>query len=441
MKATAFHGGVHPPDHKEPTQTESIKVLDIPKKVIVPLSMHTGAPAEPLVKVKDEVRTGQKIGQTDAFITAQVHSPITGKVTAIENTPHPVSGQATAVVIEGDGNDIPYYKATNRRWEEMKSEEIIGLVKEAGIVGLGGAAFPTHVKLKPPPGKRVEILIINGAECEPYLTSDDRVMQERTNDLLEGIRILKRATGATEVILAIEDNKHLANKAIDRAMEESPAKEVVSKQVLKTHYPQGSEKQLIQAITGREVPSGGLPIDVGVVVQNVGTAVAVFEAVTLGKPLIERVVTVTGDAIKEPSNFLVRIGTPFKKLVEAAGGFVEKPAKIIMGGPMMGIAQYTLDAPVIKGTSGILALKEESTLVPEPENCIRCSFCIKACPQRLMPQVLAKLAKKEMWSKMKYEYNMLDCIECGCCTYTCPARIPLVQWIRLGKFKTRMLKI
>jgi len=355
MSKVRFHGGVHPPEMKELTQTEYIEKMDVPKRVVVPLSMHTGAPATPLVKVKDEVKTGQIIGKSDAFITAYVHSPITGVVKAIEPSPHPVVGQATAVVIEGDGIDIPDYSPPNKKWEEMDPKEIISLIKEAGIVGLGGAAFPTHVKLSPPPGKKVEMLIINGAECEPYLTSDDRIMQERTKDLIEGIRILKRACSATEVVLAVEDNKHLAIKALEKELSNSPAKEVIKLEVLKTRYPQGSEKQLIQAITQKEVPSGGLPIDVGVVVQNVGTAVAVFEAVTLGKPLIERVVTVTGDAIKNPGNFLVRIGTPFKDLIEKAGGFVEKPAKVIMGGPMMGIAQYSIDVPVVKGTSGILA--------------------------------------------------------------------------------------
>ncbi|MFP4496614.1 MAG: electron transport complex subunit RsxC [Vulcanimicrobiota bacterium] len=439
MSTKAFHGGVHPPEHKEETQAEAIQILEIPKKVTIPMSMHLGVPAQPLVKVNDEVHTGQKIGESDAFITAVIHSPITGKVVAIEDAPHPVQGICKAVIIEGADVDIPYYKAPTRHWEEMPPKEIVALIKEAGIVGLGGAAFPTHIKLTPPEGKHVDSLIINGAECEPYLTSDDRLMNERADDLIEGIRILKRATGATEVILALEDNKYLANKSLDKALEGRT--NIITKKVLKTQYPQGSEKQLIQAITGKEVPSGGLPIDVGVVVQNVGTAIAVYEAVTIGKPLIERVITVSGDAVKNPGNFLARFGIPFRTLIEAAGGFKGDAGKIIMGGPMMGIAQYTLDVPVIKGVSGILVLSEEATELPEPENCIRCSFCVKACPQKLMPQMLGKLAQKEKWTEMKYNYNMMDCMECGSCTYTCPARIPLVQLIRLGKYKTRMLKI
>jgi electron transport complex protein RnfC len=441
MSTTAFFGGVHPDGCKDLTQTEYIETAAIPARVVVPLSQHTGAPATPLVQVKSRVRTGQKIGHADSFITAAIHSPVTGTVAAIEDAPHPVLGVGQAFIIDRDENEILDLKPPNRRWDEMTPQEIVEIVREAGIVGLGGAAFPTHVKLTPPNKKTVECLLINGAECEPYLTSDERLMIEQAAELLEGIRILKRATGATEVVLALEDNKHLANKAIDTALAESSAKEVITKKILKTQYPQGSEKQLIQAVTGRQVPSGGLPVDVGVVVQNVGTAIAVYEAVVKGKPLIERVVTVTGDGVNNPGNFLVRIGTSFESLIESAGGFKGEPEKILMGGPMMGITQYTTDVPIIKGTSGILVLTKESAKSHEAGNCIRCSFCIKACPQRLLPQTLAKLAKGEKWFKMKYEYNMLDCIECGCCTYGCPAKIPIVQWIRLGKFRARMLNI
>jgi Na+-translocating ferredoxin:NAD+ oxidoreductase subunit C len=437
-----FHGGVHPPDSKEITQSEVIEALPLPKRVVVPMSMHLGAPANPLVKVGDEVRTGQKIGQADAFISAVVHSPITGVVKAIEEAPHPVNGTGMAVIIERQGDDdLPDFKPLGKNWEDMEPQEIIALIKDAGIVGMGGAAFPTHVKLSPPPGKKIERLIINGAECEPYLTSDDRVMRERPNDMLEGIRILVKATGVESAILGIEDNKHLAIKAVKKALESSPLKNILDVKVLKTHYPQGSEKQLIYALTGKEVPSGGLPIDVGVVVQNTSTAVAVFEALTQGKPLIERVVTLSGDAVKTPGNYLVRIGMTTRDFIEAAGGTIEEPRKVISGGPMMGIAQYTLDAPITKGTSGILLFKSESVETPESGNCIRCSFCINACPQKLMPQMLVKLAKKERWSEMKYEYNMMDCMECGSCTYACPAKIPVVQWVRLGKNRSNALKI
>ena len=442
MTTFTFSGGVHPPENKELTATELIETLDPPIEAVVPLSQHIGAPASPLIKVKDEVRTGQKIAQSESFITAAVHAPITGTVTAIEPRSHPVFGQSNAVIIKGTGLDMLDYKPANRDWREMKPEEIVGLVKEAGIVGMGGAAFPTHVKLSPPPGKKIEVLIINGAECEPYLTSDDRLMREHAEEMIEGIKILKRATNATEVIIAIEDNKPLSIKSIEKALEkESGTHNPIELIVKKTMYPQGSEKQLIYAITGREVPSGGLPADVGVVVQNTSTAYAVREAVVMGKPLYERVVTVTGDCVEKPGNFKVRVGTSYRQLVEAAGGLKKEPKKIISGGPMMGIAQYTLDTPVIKGTSGIVLLSEEAVEQFEPENCIRCSFCIKHCPQRLMPQMLMKLAKTERWSEAKYEYNLMDCIECGCCTYVCPAHIPLVQWVKLAKFKTRMMKI
>lgn len=442
MSVNIFSGGVHPPENKEETATEYIETLDTPTEVVIPLSQHLGAPATPLVKPGDEVRTGQKIGQSDAFITAAVHSSITGTVKAIENRPHPVFGESQAVIIEGNGMDMLDYKKVNQDWTQMKPAEIVALVKEAGIVGMGGAAFPTHIKLTPPKGKKIETLLINGAECEPFLTSDDRVMRERAAEMLEGIRILKRAVAATEVVIAIEDNKPLSINTVEKALKELEGSHIPIKlQVLKTRYPQGSEKQLIYAITGREVPSGGLPADVGVLVQNVGTAFAVYEAVLKGKPLYERVVTVTGDCVEKPGNFQVRIGVPFRNMVEAAGGLKKEPVKVISGGPMMGIAQFTLDTPIIKGTSGILLLSEEATQEFEPENCIRCSFCIKHCPQRLMPQMLAKLAKKEKWAEAKYQYNLMDCMECGCCTYICPAGIPLVQWIKLAKFKTRMLKI
>lgn len=442
MNICVFPGGVHPPESKSLTDTEYIEILEAPEEVIIPLSQHLGAPAAPLVKVKDEVRTGQKIGSASSFISADVHSSITGTVTAIETKPHPVFGDAAAVIIKGNRIDMLDYKPVNRDWRGMKPVEISGLVKDAGIVGMGGAAFPTHVKLMPPKGKEVETLIINGAECEPYLTSDDRLMRERSEEMLEGIRILKRAVAANQVVIAIEDNKHLAINAVEKALAKlEESHNPLKLQVLKTRYPQGSEKQLIYAVTGREVPSGGLPVDVGVVVQNSSTAYAVFEAVVKGKPLYERVVTVTGDCVAKPGNYQARIGITYRMLVEAAGGLTKEPAKVISGGPMMGIAQYTLDVPVIKGTSGIILLSAEKVESFEPENCIRCSFCIKHCPQKLMPQMLTKLAKSEKWSEAKYNYNLMDCMECGCCTYVCPARIPLVQWIKLAKYKTRMLKI
>jgi len=445
MSATyTFPGGIHPPEHKELTTTEYIEVLDPPMEAAIPLSQHLGAPATPLVKLKDEVRTGQKIAHASSFITAAVHSSITGKVISIEPRPHPVFGVSPAIIIKGSGIDMLDYKPPNRDWRELKPKEIIAIVKEAGIVGMGGATFPTHVKLSPPKGKKVEVLIINGAECEPYLTSDDRLMRERADEMIEGVRILKRATAAIEVLVAIEDNKPLSIKSIKQALSRQEETHTPIKlEVMKTRYPQGSEKQLIYTITGKEVPSGGLPVDVGVVVQNASTAYAVYEAVVKGKPLYERIVTVTGDCVNKPGNFQARVGTPFRTLLEAAGGIKEgvEIGKVISGGPMMGIAQYTLDSPVIKGTSGIVIFSREAVDEFEPQDCIRCSFCIKHCPQSLMPTMLVKLAKAEKWSEAKYEFNLMDCMECGSCTYVCPARIQLVQWIKLAKFRTRMFKI
>jgi electron transport complex protein RnfC len=442
MNTFPFHGGVHPPDYKEATSTELIEVPEPPKEAVIHLMQHIGAPAAPLVKLKDEVRTGQKIGQSDSFVTASIHSSITGTVIAIEPRPHPVFGDSKAVVVSSSGYDMLDYKPTNRNWQDMKPAEIVNAIQQAGIVGLGGAAFPTHIKLSPPAGKKIDVLLINGAECEPFLTSDDRLMRERAEDVVEGIRILKRATAATEVVIAVEDNKQLSISSLKQALlklEESL--NPIRLCVIKTKYPQGSEKQLIYSVIGKEVPSGGLPVDIGVVVQNVGTAFAVYEAVVKSKPLYERIVTVTGDCVENPGNFLIRIGTSYRELVESAGGLCKEPVKILSGGPMMGIAQYTLDSPVIKGTSGIVLMSAEMAKINEPSNCIRCGFCIKQCPQQLMPQMLMKLAKKEKWSTIKYEYNLMDCMECGCCAYSCPSRIPLVQWIKLAKFKTRMLKI
>ncbi|MCE1248988.1 MAG: electron transport complex subunit RsxC [Firmicutes bacterium] len=442
MNTFPFPGGVHPPDYKEPTSTELIEVAEPPQEAVIHLLQHTGAPAAPLVKVKDEVRTGQQIGHSDSFITASVHSSITGTVVAVEPRPHPVYGESKAVVVANSGFDMIDYKPMNRNWQDLQPADIISYIRQAGVVGLGGAAFPTHLKLTPPPDKKIDVLLINGAECEPFLTSDDRLMRERAEEVVEGIRILKRATGATQVIVVIEDNKQLSISSMTQALRKlEDSLNPISLCVIPTRYPQGSEKQMIYSVTGKEVPSGGLPVDIGVIVQNVGTAFAVFEAVVRNKPLYERVVTVTGDCVENPGNFVVRIGTPFRQLVETAGGLSKEPVKIISGGPMMGIAQYTLESAVVKGTSGIVLMSAEMAKVYEPSNCIRCGFCISHCPQQLMPQMIMKLATKEKWTEIKYQYNLMDCMECGCCAYSCPAKIPLVQWIKLAKYKTRMLKI
>ncbi len=431
-----FKGGVHPP-YMKITADKPIKGVDVPEVLYVPLSQHAGAPAKPLVKRGDKVLAGQKIGEIAGFISANVHAPTSGKVKNILDHPHPVAGRSTpAVIIEADGEDNWIELKEREDYLNTEPKEIVEIVKEAGIVGMGGAAFPTHVKLSPPPDKPIEFVIINGAECEPFLTADDRLMREFADEIAEGSYLILRAVGAQKGFVGIESNKPEAIEAMRKAFSQFPQFEIV---VLPTKYPQGSEKHLIKAITGREVPSGGLPMDVGVVVQNVGTARAIYQAVRYGKPLVERVTTLTGDAVAGPGNYLVRIGTTFRYLIEKTGGFKSDPAKVINGGPMMGIAQYTLDVPVIKGTSGIIAFTEKRVFLAEEGPCIRCGKCIEVCPMFLMPTTMAKLIKAGRFDDAR-KIGLFDCIECGSCSFVCPANIPLVQYFKYGKAELRLRK-
>jgi electron transport complex protein RnfC len=346
-----FKGGVHPPYMKY-TADKPIQDIGIPEVLYVPLQQHAGAPSKPLVKRGDRVLAGQKIGEINGFISANIHAPTSGKVKNILDHPHPTAGRSLpAVVIEADGQDEWIELHEREDYLNAEPNAIVEAVKEAGVVGMGGAAFPTHVKLSPPPDKPIEFVIINGAECEPFLTADDRLMREYADEIANGSYLILRAVGAKKGFVGIEDNKPEAIEKMRKAFRQYPQFEVVE---LPTKYPQGSEKHLIKALTGREVPSRGLPMDVGAVVQNVGTARAVYHAVRYGKPLVERVTTLTGDAVAGPGNYMVRIGTTFNYLVQKTGGLKEKPAKLINGGPMMGIAQYTFDVPVIKGTSGVI---------------------------------------------------------------------------------------
>jgi len=359
-----------------------------------------------------------------------VHSSVSGKVVAIEPRLHPGGQQVVSVVIESDGRDaLDESIKPQGDIDSLSKDAIIDIIKEAGIAGLGGAAFPTHVKLLPPPDKKIDLVIINGAECEPYLTCDHRLMVEKPEDVVYGTRAIMKALGVDKAVIAIENNKADAIAAILKAASAYPNIDVVA---LKTKYPQGAEKQLIKALTGKEVPSGGLPSDVGTVVDNVGTAAAIAKAIKTGMPLIERVVTVTGKGIKEPKNLLARIGTPFAQLIEQCGGFSGQPGKVIMGGPMMGIAQFSLDVPVIKGTSGILVLNEQEAETPAAQTCIRCGRCVEACPMNLLPLFISQYALAGMYDKAE-QYYALDCIECGCCSFECPAKRPLVESIRLAK--------
>lgn len=425
-----FRGGIHPSYNKTLTSNKPIEKANLPKLVIIPLGQHVGAPCEPIVKAGDLVKRGQKIGEAKAFVSAPIHASISGEVKAVEPKPHPGGGMVMSVVIESDGKDELFAEVKPQKsLEELSPEEIKNLIREAGIVGMGGAGFPTQVKLSPPKEKTIDTIIVNGAECEPYLTADHRLMLERPEDVVFGLEVILKATGVKKGIIAIEDNKPDAAAAIKKAAAGRENIEVVS---MATKYPQGGEKQLINAVTGREVPSRGLPMDVNVIVDNAGTCAAIAQAVKTGMPLIERILTVTGSGIKEPKNLLVKIGTPFGEILEQCGGVKEKTGKVVMGGPMMGLSQSSMEVPVIKGTSGILVLEASDVRLAEQSPCIRCARCVDACPIHLLPTNLGKLAEKSMWPEAE-QYHALDCIECGCCAYVCPAHIPLTQLIRLAK--------
>ncbi|MCD6232285.1 electron transport complex subunit RsxC [Candidatus Aerophobetes bacterium] len=420
--------GIHPEDRKEESKEERIKKI-FPTRVILPLRQHTGSPSKPLVKVGDGVREGEKIAEASSFVSSPVHASISGKVTAIQKMPHPLGGEDLSIIIEGEKEKRENWENKDKDISSLSIEEIQDKIRQAGIVGLGGAAFPTHVKLTPPPDKPIDTVILNGCECEPYLTGDYRLMLERTFDCIYGLRIIMKTVGAKRGFIAIENNKPKAIALIKEKLKKEKNIKVVP---LKTKYPQGAEKMLIYSILKKEVPSGGLPLDVGVVVNNVGTAVAISEAIRGDKPLIERVITVSGSGIRKKANLLVPLGTPFSYIIEECGGLKEEAKKVVMGGPMMGITQYTLDVPVIKGTSGILVLTEEETKKTNEEPCIKCARCLDHCPMGLLPTILAHLVKKEKWEELE-KYHIMDCLECGCCSYVCPSKIPLVQLIKWGK--------
>ncbi len=425
----SFKGGIHPEENKITTGS-LIKEMPAPELIVIPFSQHTGAPAKPLVKKGDRVLVGMKIGEAEGYISSPIHSSVSGKVKDIRVMPHPVSAiPVLSCVIVNDGENEPDPSIKKRTsYDTLSVEELKNIIKEAGIVGLGGAAFPTNVKLSPPPEAHIDTLIINGAECEPYLTADDRLMQEMPERILEGANIIAKILGVKEPIFAIEENKPEAISKMKAA-----GANVVT---LKTKYPQGAEKQLIKAILDREVPRGGLPFMVGVVVQNIGTVKAVADAVIYGEPLYKRVLTVTGDGVKNRGNLLVAVGTLFKDVIDFMGGYTDNTIKLIMGGPMMGISQKTDTVPVIKGTSGILLLKGEQANIPHSEPCINCGECVEVCPMHLVPTLLAKLSENGK-VKMANRWGIMDCIECGSCSYVCPAGIKLVQAIRLGKYLLR----
>ncbi|MCM8813646.1 MAG: electron transport complex subunit RsxC [Candidatus Omnitrophica bacterium] len=429
MGNKTFVGGWHVWSHKELTRDAAIVAAPLPPRVVIPLAQHAGIVCRPLVKAGDTVLTGQKIGDAEGLITAPVHASISGKVTVVGDALHPVLGSAPAVTIESDGadrQDPAITPAGDPRG--LSRNELVSRIRAAGIVGLGGAAFPTHVKLSPQ--KPVDVLIINGVECEPYLTCDYRLLVERPDEILDGIGLLQRAVGVEKVYIGIEDDKPLAIRTFQKRV--SALKLPFSVVPVEVKYPQGAEKQLIKALVDREVPPGKLPFDVGVVVSNAGTALAAAEAVFQGKPLYERTVTVTGTTVREPKNIRVRLGTSFAELIAWCGGTTAPAGKIVMGGPMMGLAQFSDAVPVVKGTSGILVLSTAELVLPPEQPCIRCARCVDACPMQLLPYAMSLCAQMKQAERARV-YNPSDCIECGVCTYVCPSKRRILEHIRLLK--------
>jgi electron transport complex protein RnfC len=420
-------GGVHPKSRKEITRNLPVENSIVPKIAKVSMHQHIGTPAKCIVKKDDVLVEGQLIGQADGFISACIHSPVSGKVLDVVKEWGATGLKCETVYIAFEGA-VGQGFGEKRNWESLKKEEILKIVKDAGIVGLGGAMFPTHVKLSPPEGKKIEYLLINGVECEPYLTADFRIMLEKRNEVIEGIKIAKKLVGAEKVIIGIENDKMDAAYHMDEGLKNIENFDVAP---LKVRYPQGGEKQLIEAVIGKEVPEGKIPLDIGVVVMNVGTAFALYEAVVKNKPLYERVVTVTGTLVEKPGNYKVRIGTSVKDLLEDCG-LKGEAYKVIMGGPMMGMSLMNTDIPVIKGTSGILVLSKKEAKKFSDNLCIKCGMCVSACPVGLMPQLLVENLYANRYETAVKE-GLLNCIECGCCSYVCPAKIHLVQYFKAGK--------
>ena len=427
-----WYGGIHPIEGKEPTEGKALVRFPAPETVVIPLSMHLGAPANAIVNVGDYVKMGQKIGEAAGFISAPVHSSVSGTVIAIQDLPHATRGTCTAIVIENDGKDLPDESIRpNKPLEELTPAEIIEIVKEAGIVGMGGAGFPTYVKLNP--GKPIDAVLVNACECEPLLTADHRVLLEYADDIIFGLQAEMKTVAAPKGIIVIEENKPDAIALLQEKTAGIAGIEILE---VSTQYPQGGEKMLIKRAMGRSVPSGKLPADVGACVSNVSTVKAIADAIKTGMPLIERVTTVTGKYIPNPQNFIVRIGTSVADLVEACGGVSAEDALIKAGGPMMGFPQTTLYTPIMKGSNGIIAIDADNT---EPQECIKCGRCVDVCPMGLKPLHYFKLVGAQDWQGCK-DMDIMDCMECRCCEYICSSKLPLVTMIKMGKNGVRGMK-
>jgi electron transport complex protein RnfC len=429
MSSFSFKGGVHPEDGKHLSKDKPIE-LYTPKQVLVPMQQHIGAPAKLVVELGAQVKKGQLIGDSTGHVCAKIHSPVSGKVVKITEALLAIGRKSTALIIENDGMDEWIDRKENSNWKSIPKAELQTIITNAGIVGMGGATFPSHVKLNPPANKKIDALVINGVECEPYLTADYRLMIENAKEILEGIRMLLQVLDIKRAYIGIEANKPDAVKIFEELLKGDTS---ISVHSLKIRYPQGAEKVLIKSILNREVPPGALPMDVGVVVQNVGTVYAVYEAVRFGKPLIDRIISVTGESVQSPKNFRAPVGTSVTELVNACGGFKSDVTKVISGGPMMGFAIHTTDMPVTKGTSGIVALPDTVAAGGEEYMaCIKCGRCVNACPMGLQPYMLGILGENRMYTNAK-EYNIDTCFECGSCTYICPSRRPMVQFIKATK--------
>ncbi len=437
MEQHTFKRGIHPGYYKELTNDKPTVEMPLPAQIVIPLQQHIGAPCKPTVKLKQEVRAGEVIGESEAFVSSPVHTSISGVVKKIEPRPHPGGMMANSIVIEKNDEDqtLPARRA-DKDVASVSPDDIRNAVKQAGLVGLGGAGFPTHIKLSPPKGKTIDTVIINAVECEPFLTSDHRMMLEQPEDVIYGTKLIMRAFGVQKGYIGIEANKPDAIETLHKHLTAQDAIDIVP---LEVKYPQGAEKMLIQAITGREVPTGGLPMDVSTNVNNVSGAVALARAVRDGMPVVQRIVTVTGKGIRNPKNVLARVGTPIRDILEFCGGLTPAAKKVILGGPMMGIAQSSLDVPIIKASGGIVILTAAEISTLKPHACIHCGKCVHACPMGLVPSKLGTLVERETFDKVE-EYNINDCMECGCCVYVCPAKRPMVHWIKVGKAVLRARK-